>query len=194
MEGHDAFAALLRYPDGALTQSCATALAAVDPETRLRLLPFTEAVRRLAPTAREELFTQTFDINPVCCLEVAWHLYGEDYARGAFLVRMRQLLRQAGVEETAELPDHLCHLLPLLGRLPSAEADELATRFVLPALERMLRGFEGRPDDNPYRHLLQAAEGFLRARHGAPVPFERAPRPASTPGACACGPTHPEVR
>jgi len=34
----------------------------------------------------------TFDINPACALEVGWHLFGEDYMRGQFLVRMREEL------------------------------------------------------------------------------------------------------
>ena len=28
----------------------------------------------------QELYTRTFDINPVCTLEIGWHIYGEDYA------------------------------------------------------------------------------------------------------------------
>ena len=30
----------------------------------------------------EETFTRTFDVNPACALEVGWHLFGEEYARG----------------------------------------------------------------------------------------------------------------
>ncbi len=38
----------------------------------------------------EEMFTRTFEINPVCALEVGWHVYGEEYARGALMVRLRE--------------------------------------------------------------------------------------------------------
>ena len=84
-------------------------------------------------------------------LEVGWHLYGEDYHRGAFLVRMRGLLREHGVPEETELPDHLTHVLPVLGRLDDARAEALARGYVLPALVKMLDGFGEKR--NPYRQL-----------------------------------------
>ena len=62
----------------------------------------------------EESFTRTFDVNPTCALEVGWHLFGEEYARGMFLVRMREELRKYGLAESAELPDHLCHVLAVV--------------------------------------------------------------------------------
>ena len=39
------------------------------------------------PEQIQELYTRTFDINPVCTLEIGWHIFGEDYARGALLVK-----------------------------------------------------------------------------------------------------------
>src|SRR3972149_5384978 len=82
----------------------------------------------------EESFTRTFDLNPVCCLEVGWQLYGEDYNRGSFMVEMRQRIRSHGITETLELPDHLSNLLPLLGRMEPQEAGPLCASFVLSAL------------------------------------------------------------
>ena len=112
----------------------------------------------------EELFTRTFDINPVCTLECGWHLYGEDYARGAFLVRMRGLMRDLGIEESTELPDHLTHVLPVLGRLPAEEANTMARDCIVPALAKMLDGFQD--NENPYRPALVALQDFLCERHG----------------------------
>ena len=37
----------------------------------------------------EELYAATFDSSDDCALEVGWHLYGEAYQRGVFLVEMR---------------------------------------------------------------------------------------------------------
>ena len=61
----------------------------------------------------EEAFTGTFDVNPPCALEVGWHLFGEEYARGLFLVRMREELRKYNLPESVELTDHLHHVLAL---------------------------------------------------------------------------------
>ena len=55
----------------------------------------------------EQLGDAYRDINPECTLEVGWQLYGEDYNRGAFLVRMRAWMRSVGVEERGELPADL---------------------------------------------------------------------------------------
>jgi nitrate reductase assembly molybdenum cofactor insertion protein NarJ len=65
----------------------------------------------------EEAFTQTFDVNPACALDIGWHLFGEEYARGMFLVRMREELRKHGLVETTELPDHITHVLAIIGNV-----------------------------------------------------------------------------
>ncbi len=115
----------------------------------------------------EELYTRTFDINPVCSLETGWHLFGEDYNRGAFLVRMRGLLRAHGIEEGAELPDHLESALRVLEVMDESEAAGLAREFILPALLKMRAGFED--GDNPYGAVLADIEQFLRRRYGEPI-------------------------
>jgi len=115
----------------------------------------------------EELYTRTFDVNPVCALETGWHLFGEDYNRGAFLVRMRGLLREYGIEEGAELPDHLANALRVLPAMPGDQAMGLAREFVLPAVIKMRAGFAS--PDNPYGAVLAEVERFLRDRYGEPI-------------------------
>ena len=73
----------------------------------------------------EEAFTRTFDVNPTCALEVGWHLFGEEYARGMFLVRMREELRKYSLPESAELPDHIAHVLAVVAAMPDDEAAQL---------------------------------------------------------------------
>ena len=70
---------------------------------------------------RQELFIQTFDLSPVCSLEMGWHLFGENYDRGLLLVKMRQLLRLHEIAESTELPDHLTNGL----RLPDSCMDTM---------------------------------------------------------------------
>lgn len=163
---YDQLAALVAYPSVGYVErlrDCWVSLGAEHPRAAEALQPFIDYAARLELPEIEEAFTRTFDINPVCCLEVGWQLFGEEYARGAFLVKMRGLLREQGLSESAELPDHLVHILPLLGRLEPGAADALAATAVIPALDKMLAGFAGK--DDPYEHVLRAIRAVLAARH-----------------------------
>jgi nitrate reductase assembly molybdenum cofactor insertion protein NarJ len=91
----------------------------------------------------EELYTQAFDLNPVCTLEVGWHLYGEQYERGRFLVRARELLQSVGLEENGELPDFLPSLLLVLPRCDASEAVDIGA-YLVPALRTMCTAMDGK--------------------------------------------------
>jgi nitrate reductase delta subunit len=109
------------------------------------------ALRYPGDPAMQELYVQTFEFNPACTLEIGWHLFGENYERGEFLVRMRQELRRHGIPESTELPDHLTHLLPLIDRMEHAEAARLAGEYLLPALGKIQLA-----EDNPYGPVLES--------------------------------------
>ena len=109
--------ALLTYPVEGYGRDLPTIIARLaggDDETAAALSAFDSYVRGTSVESLQEAFTQTFDLNPVCALEVGWQLFGEEYERGAFLVHTRQLLREHSVPERGELPDHLSSLLGLL--------------------------------------------------------------------------------
>jgi len=113
---------------------------------------FAEQLRYPNDPAEQERYVQTFEFNPACTLEIGWHLFGENYERGEFLVRMRGELRRYGIAETTELPDHLAHLLLLAGRMDYQDAAELAGEFLLPALAKIQEALK----DNPYEALIAA--------------------------------------
>jgi nitrate reductase delta subunit len=170
-----AFGALLTYPSEGYAEraaACARALERSWPEAAARIASFAGEATELGQA--EELFTRTFDLNPACALEAGWHLYGEAYERGAFLVKARGLLRRYGVAESGELPDHLSLLLPLLDRMPEDEAAPFARACVTRAVAKMVAGFG--EADNPYREVLSALLGVLVERFGDPE--EEAPAPA----------------
>lgn len=180
----DALAALLRYPgpDHALrVERCLRAVEEELPSGAALVVELRRRVQGLSTEALEELYTRTFDLDPVCAPELGWHLFGEQYERGLFLVKLKQLRRRVGLEEDgAELPDHLAGVLELLDRLPPAEAADLAWACVLPALEKMRQGLAGK--ESPYASALDLAAGLLEARHPPPPPDEAerhapAPRP-----------------
>ena len=108
--------------------------------------------------AMQELYVRTFEFNPAGTLEIGWHLFGENYERGEFLVRMRQELRRHGIAESTELPDHLAHLLPLVARMEREEAARLAGEYLLPALGKIQLA-----QDNPYRPVIEDIRQKLEA-------------------------------
>ncbi len=138
-----------------------------------------ERARGMSQGEIEEMFTRTFEINPVCALEVGWHVYGEEYARGALMVRLRQELRRQGIPEISELPDHLLHVLQLLGRLETELADDLAGRYVLPALGKMIDAVDGK--DCPYLGLLEMTRDVVRDEFDA-IEIEPKERRKAPPG------------
>ncbi|MBI4347742.1 MAG: nitrate reductase molybdenum cofactor assembly chaperone [Elusimicrobia bacterium] len=156
---------LLAYPDASLAERLARALReAADGPGPLRdgLEAFAAEAGSTGPRALEELYTRTFDMNPKCSLEVGWHLYGEQYERGAFLVTMRGHMRRLGIAEDHELPDHLSHALAVHARMDAAEADRFAEEALRPALAKIVAGLGDEP--GPYRHLLRAVEARLQPR------------------------------
>ena len=69
----------------------------------------------------QELYTRTFDLSPVCALEVGYHLFGEDYKRGEFLARLRETENPYELGQEQQLPDYLPVVLRLLGQMEDAE-------------------------------------------------------------------------
>lgn len=124
---------------------------------------FYSSVINLCREELEELYTQTFDINPVSSLEIGWHLFGETYERGSFLVKMRETLRELAVEESADLPDHITHVLLALGRMEKEEQTEFSEMFIVPALNKILDTFEGK--NNPYENLLKIISMLIKVNH-----------------------------
>jgi nitrate reductase delta subunit len=170
----DLLASVLSYPDQNYCDTvlaCGQFLDESNPKLSGELGRFTAFVKGAAVEKLEELFTRTFDLNPVCCLEVGWQLYGEDYNRGSFMVKMRQQMRAHDVPESIELPDHLANLLRLLGRMEPDESGPLCASYLLPAMAKMQSGLEG--EENPYEEVLSTVRQLLELlAAGYPRPAE----------------------
>tara|TARA_B100000959_G_C14570394_1_gene455584 strand:+ start:60 stop:590 length:531 start_codon:yes stop_codon:yes gene_type:complete len=106
----------------------------------------------------EELFTKTFDMNPDSCLDLGWHLFGEGYDRGEFLAKTREQLRKNNITEKIELPDHLSHILKLLGTQKNDQANKLVSKTIYPALLKIKPAVD---EKNLFSNALLALEQFL---------------------------------
>ena len=162
----DRMAAVFRYPDGTYlkaAQECRQAVSATEPDVAALFDCFLDEMKSLSSEAQQEIFTATFDLNPSCALEVGWHLFGENYERGAFLVKMRRQLMRFGLLDSGELPDHLSLVLAVLGRMPAEEAEEFAGACLLPALGKMRANLAGK--SNPFESVLDAIALLVERRH-----------------------------
>jgi nitrate reductase molybdenum cofactor assembly chaperone NarJ/NarW len=163
----DDLAALLGYPAGDLQAPLRRCLAdpgALPPEAAAALEAFREAIAGWSPQALQEEYTDAFDFNPACALDLGWHLFGDAHDRGAFMAAVREDLARTGVPETSDLPDHLSHVLALAGR-EHPERAALLVDLVSPAIEAVARALARR--GSPYQHLLEAVMTVL-AGIGAP--------------------------
>jgi len=162
-EVHDALARLVSYPSPGFAEASEEWVAQVGaacPEAGAHLEDFLGWVRGCGEGEIEEQFTRTFDVSTEAALEIGWHAYGENYTRGAFLVRMRELLREHGVAETGELPDHLSHVLPVLGRLDHETSRALADEVVIPSVKKIAVALAA--GAHPYEGVLDAVLDVLK--------------------------------
>ena len=168
----DAYAEILMYPKSDHDSRVQTCIAQFPDEHADVREMVSEYLSRLAPLSlseREELYIRTFDLNKAGTLDLGWHLFGEDYNRGLFLVKVRQYLQLLKIPETNELPDHVSQVLRVLGRMSRAEADQFAYACVIPSLSTIA---EGIPEESPHSQLIQALIQLLTSLFEVPDGFE----------------------
>ena len=183
----ETLASLLEYPlEGwplRLTGAKRELLTA-NPQLFPALLDFSRSVDHLSVAQIQEQYTQTFDLNPVCTLDVGYHLFGENYKRGVFLANLRETEEPFSLGQEHQLPDYLPVLLRLLTRLEDEELRiSLIAECLVPAVEKMLEALS--PSGNPYGHLIRAINTALKTE--VPESYSRIPSPpmrdaASIPG------------
>lgn len=123
------------------------------PELLLKLEPFISYTNDKTLAVRQEYYIKTFDVQPLCTLDIGYVLFGEDYRRGEFLVNMKKEHIKAGNDCGSELPDHLTNILNLIPGLGDPElAEELIYSLMIPALHEMINRFK--QGDNLYKDLF----------------------------------------
>lgn len=157
------FAALFSYPDAAVRQTaaaCAAQLRELESAAAAPMARFADLLVAQHPDRLEELFTATFDLQPVCHPYVGYQLCGESQQRTLFLMRLQQIYRQHGFEGDGELPDHMATLLRFVGTVADRACGmEIIRDGLLPALDKMADGLKG--TQQPYGELIEAVQDFL---------------------------------
>jgi nitrate reductase delta subunit len=169
------FAAILEYPGPNLhdlVNESVTLLTSVNGGAAERMEVFGTFIGETAPVRIEEIYTRTFDLQPVCYPYAGYQLFGESYKRGAFMVKLKERYRARGFSVENELPDHIPVILRFLSTLPDAGQEAaLVTECLIPALTKMARAFAD--GGTPYGDVIGALQLFLQPEEDAVVEGER---------------------
>jgi len=141
-----------------------SAMKSIEKNGSETLNTYLDFISETALSELQEKFTQTFDMSPATSLDLGWHLYGESYERGAFMLKIRELLRMQSIEESSELPDHLTHVLAAMDGLNHADCGDFVHQYIQPALIKIMDGFKD--SNNPYQHAIQYMDDILKENFG----------------------------
>ena len=188
------FAAALDYPGPALAEdarACRGLLAQFSSEAAGRMEEFGVFLAQTHPGQVQEVYTNAFDLQPVCYPYVGYQLFGESYKRGMFLVKLQEEYRARGFSAGSELPDHLPVMLRFLSVLAARGdtelEDELVCQCVAPALSKIVGAFKDK--GNPYGVVARALLDTLKKVFPQAVEsIDAAPAAASAFMAPCCQP------
>ena len=164
---YDLFADLLQYPTLATSLNaghCYERLQHFQPDVASLLESFYQATEQRSLEQMQELYTVTFDMQPVCYPYLGYQLFGESYKRGAFMAQLNEAYHTIGYSAVQELPDHVAVVLRYLGLDSTNRQNDFCQALIneglIPAMEKMLKVF-GEGSENPYFGLLSALHLFL---------------------------------
>jgi nitrate reductase molybdenum cofactor assembly chaperone NarJ/NarW len=148
---------LLRYPEDGL-QAARDEVANLRPgKVRTALEQFLDGL----PDTRtlQSAYVDTFDLRRRVTLHLTYYEHGDTRRRGAALLRLKRLYREAGLEfESGELPDHLAVMLAFAALAPEGFGAVLLAEH-LPQIELLRAGL--REAASPYAHVLDAVAASL---------------------------------
>lgn len=134
-----------------------------DPALSVELEPFAMHLRKPL-SFLQEYYVSTFYVQPLCCLDIGYILFGEDFRRGRFMSNLAAEHRKAGNDCGTELPDHLPVILNLLPKMKDQElAEELIYSLLIPSVNEMIAGF--RNDGNHYKNILRIIVSIMESDH-----------------------------
>ncbi|MEW5755727.1 MAG: nitrate reductase molybdenum cofactor assembly chaperone [Pseudomonadota bacterium] len=156
---------LLDYPTQELVdnlrmlQKIVSKKMALPPEEEEGVSNFIKWMRRHDLIELQEIYVQTFDMQPEHSLHLTHHLFGDDRGRGPALVDLGEHYKGEGMEvKSGELPDYLPLILEYVSTL-----DEFAARVFLADAAKVLTVLAANLEhsNSPYAPLVRIID-----RHG----------------------------
>lgn len=140
---------------------CKQWLTIQEPEVAVQLISFRRKVRKLGMEGLRELYSQTFVLNPLCPLDIGYHVFGDNDNRVELLAKLREMEAAYELGQANQSPDHLPVLLRLLTKLEDKERRHaLIVELLIPALARMLDALN--KANNPYQDLIEVISNALK--------------------------------
>lgn len=163
-------AEVLCYPTGEVRnkgQALEAELEKINIKLADIIRPYNSYLAKETIESLEEAYTNTFDIQAVCPLEIGYTLFGEDYKRGEFLVRMSDLHNEHETNLiSTELGDYLPNVLRLISKMPDDSfKKDFVEKLLLPALSKMLKNFDESKQANPFSLPLKVASELLSTKY-----------------------------
>lgn len=156
---YNLLADVLEYPTSGIAGkagACSQALKTVNGKAQDYFKTFSKYCTTVPVSRLEELYTDTFDLQSFCCPYVGFHLFGEDRARGTFMVKLKEHYAERGHPLNGELPDHISVMLRFLSHEErSSETMDLISYCLIPAVKKMASLFKD--NANPYQGVVEAA-------------------------------------
>lgn len=119
-----------------------------------------ETLQDMSIGQQQEYYLKTFDVQAICCLDIGYLLFGEDYKRAQILVNLQKEHQCAGIDCRGELADHLPNILELLAKTKDIDfAEELGFIILGQAVKFML--IKMKDSESYYKFILEALLAYL---------------------------------
>ena len=130
------------------------------PETRAGLLTLTAFLKQTSAIALQEIYTQTFDLNPATCLNLTYHQCGDGEDRGRALASLQQAYCTSGYTgASGELPDFLPMILEYLALCPASRQCEPFNQY---SVQIDMLAERLRAADSPYSALFEIISDYFK--------------------------------
>ncbi len=125
--------------------------------------------------AIQELYTRTFDIQPITTLDVGFVLFGDDYKRGEILSNLNKEHLACGNPCGNELADHLPNLLRLIALKGKDDfVRELVDMILAPALRAMIREFDPERVEKKNKYYRKQYKTLIEGPEVDPIAYRHA--------------------
>ncbi len=145
---------ILRYPDEELISSLDNLKRALEDlpvsGAKSACLDFLKYLEQTSLLRLQEVFTETFDLDPSTCLNLTYHRWGGGEERAEALIRLKRHYDEAGLEmATEELPDYLPLILEFMAANLNGDSTwiqkefEVSVRYLSRRLQDKQSSFAG---------------------------------------------------